>query len=60
MDGEGIAHVGGESAPIHAGDAVPILFNEVHSFENTGASDLELMVVGIARVKYALDTQTVP
>jgi mannose-6-phosphate isomerase-like protein (cupin superfamily) len=60
MNGEGIAHVGGESAPIRAGDAVPILFNEVHSFENTGTSDLELMVVGIARVKYALDTQTIP
>jgi hypothetical protein len=37
-----------------------VLLNEVHSFENTGASELEMMVVGIARVKFALDTQIIP
>ena len=60
MNGDGTAHVGSETAAVHAGDAVPVLLNEVHSFENTGASELEMMVVGIARVKFALDTQIVP
>jgi mannose-6-phosphate isomerase-like protein (cupin superfamily) len=59
MSGEGVAHIGNESAPIYSGDAIPVQFNEVHSFENMGASELELMVVGIARVKNALDTQIV-
>jgi mannose-6-phosphate isomerase-like protein (cupin superfamily) len=59
MNGDGVAHISDESAPIHSGDAIPVQFSEVHSFENTGASELELMVVGIARVKNALDTQMV-
>ena len=59
MDGEGVAHINNESAPIRKGDAVPILFNDVHSFENTGRSDLEFLIVGVARVKWALDTQEV-
>jgi mannose-6-phosphate isomerase-like protein (cupin superfamily) len=54
MDGSGIAHIGNESAPVHKGDAVPVLLNDMHSIENTGASDMELMVVGIARTKWAL------
>ena len=54
MSGEGVAHINAESAPIQTGDAVPVLLNDTHSIENTGASDLELLVVGIARVKYAL------
>jgi hypothetical protein len=28
----------------------------VHSFKNTGAEPLEMMVVGVARQKWALDT----
>ena len=57
MEGSGVAHLGAETAPIHKGDAVPVLLNEVHSFENNGTGDLELMVAGIARNKWALDTQ---
>ena len=45
-----------ETASIAKGDAVPILLNDVHSFENTGSSDLEFMIVGIAREKGKLDT----
>ena len=56
IDGEGSAHVNNETAPIRKGDAVPILFNDVHSFENTGRGNLEFLVVGVARVKWALDT----
>jgi mannose-6-phosphate isomerase-like protein (cupin superfamily) len=59
MAGDGVVHLGTDSAPVHKGDAVPIMFNEIHSFENTGTGDLELMVAGIARAKWALDTQIV-
>jgi mannose-6-phosphate isomerase-like protein (cupin superfamily) len=59
MSGEGVAQVGAESAAIARGDAVPVLLNEVHAFENTGAADLEFLVVGVARVKWALDTTEV-
>ena len=59
MNGEGVAHVGSESAPVHAGDAVPVRFSEVHSFEGAASLDLELMVIGIARIRFALDTQLV-
>ena len=37
MTGEGTAYVGTESAPIRKDDAVPVLLNEIHSFENTGS-----------------------
>jgi mannose-6-phosphate isomerase-like protein (cupin superfamily) len=53
--GDGVAHVNNESAEIHRGDAIPIRFNEVHSFESSN-NDLEFLIVGIARVKWALDT----
>jgi mannose-6-phosphate isomerase-like protein (cupin superfamily) len=56
INGDGIAHVNSESAPVHKGDAIPILFNDVHSFENNGNADLEFMIVGIARQKFVLDT----
>ena len=59
MNGDATAHLGAETAPIHKGDAVPVLLNEIHSFENTGAADLELMIVGIARTKWSVDTQIV-
>jgi mannose-6-phosphate isomerase-like protein (cupin superfamily) len=59
MDGEGMAHVNQENAPVKKGDAVPVHLNDVHSIENTGPGDLELMVVGVARTKWALDTQVI-
>jgi mannose-6-phosphate isomerase-like protein (cupin superfamily) len=59
ISGEGTVHVGAESAAIKAGDAVPIFLNDVHSFENNGAQDLELMIVAVARTKWALDTTDV-
>ncbi len=55
VSGEGMAHVNGESAAIRTGDAIPILFNDVHSFESGQTGELELMVVGIARQKFVLD-----
>ena len=59
VNGEGKAYIGDESAAIRKDDAVPVLLNEVHSFENTGSSDLEFMVVGIAVLKGSLDTTDV-
>ncbi len=59
INGDGTAKIGAESAAIHKGDAVPVLLNDVHSFENSGNGDLELMIVGIARTKWALDTTEV-
>jgi mannose-6-phosphate isomerase-like protein (cupin superfamily) len=40
-----------ETAPIGAGDAVPIQLNDVHAFQNTGAQPLEMLIVGVAREK---------
>ena len=59
MSGDGTARINNESATIHKGDAVPVLLTDVHSFENTGAGDLEFMIIGIARTKWALDTTEV-
>jgi mannose-6-phosphate isomerase-like protein (cupin superfamily) len=60
MQGSGSASINKETAAIRKGDAVPILLNDVHSFENTGSGDLEFMIVGIAREKGKLDTVDVP
>ena len=59
MAGEGTVRVNDETARIRKGDAIPVMFSDIHSFENSGSSDLEFMVVGIARVKWALDTEQV-
>ena len=49
MNGDGVAMVATETTPIHAGDAVPIQLNDVHSFENTGTQPLEFLIVGVSR-----------
>jgi mannose-6-phosphate isomerase-like protein (cupin superfamily) len=49
MSGEGTATVAQETAPIKAGDAIPIRVAEMKAFENTGTAPLEFLVVGIAR-----------
>jgi mannose-6-phosphate isomerase-like protein (cupin superfamily) len=54
MSGKGTARLAGEkgreeSAPIAAGDAIPIQLDEVHAFENSGSEPLELMVIGVSR-----------
>ena len=56
IGGEGKVTIGNESAAIKAGDAVPVFLNEIHAFENAGTADLEMMIVGVARAKWALDT----
>lgn len=59
MSGNGTVHVGEESAGIHQDDAIPVLYGDVHAFENSGAHDLEFLIVGVARVKGVLDTADV-
>jgi len=49
INGEGTAMVGAESAPIKAGDAIPLRVGETKAFENTGTVPLEFLAVGIAR-----------
>jgi uncharacterized cupin superfamily protein len=55
IQGEGSTAVNAETEKIRAGDAVPVLLNDVHSFENTSSQDLEFLIVGIAREKGKLD-----
>jgi mannose-6-phosphate isomerase-like protein (cupin superfamily) len=57
MDGDGEAQVDDETAPIHKGDAIPIRFNEAHSFSNNGSGDLELLIIGVSAQKNVLDTE---
>jgi mannose-6-phosphate isomerase-like protein (cupin superfamily) len=59
MNGGGEVRVGNETAAIAKGDAVPIRFNEPHSFRNTGGEDLEFMIIGIAFQKNVLDTELI-
>jgi len=47
ISGQGKATIGGETADIKEGDAIPILLNETKQFENTGTQPLQLMNVGI-------------
>ena len=49
MNGEGVANVGGETARIRGGDAIPIQLNDSHSFENSGTQPLEFLIVGVSR-----------
>jgi mannose-6-phosphate isomerase-like protein (cupin superfamily) len=47
--GSGTVSVDGESAAIHAGDAIPVDLGQSRAFTVTGAAPLELMVLGISR-----------
>jgi mannose-6-phosphate isomerase-like protein (cupin superfamily) len=52
LAGEGTITVRGaaaETAPVHAGDAIPIRIGESTQFANTGSGPLELFVMGVAR-----------
>ena len=49
MNGQGTVTIGSESAQIRTGDAVPIQLNDRKSFENTGTTPLEFLIVGVAK-----------
>ena len=56
LNGDGEAMVNNETAPIHKGDAVPVLLNDLHSFKSSDSQDMELMIIGIASQKGVLET----
>jgi mannose-6-phosphate isomerase-like protein (cupin superfamily) len=49
ISGSGMVTIDGESAAIHAGDAIPVELGQSKAFSVTGNLPLELMVLGIAR-----------
>jgi mannose-6-phosphate isomerase-like protein (cupin superfamily) len=53
--GSGKVTVGAESAPIVAGDAIPVRLGETSSLANAGPEPLELLVIGVAK---DLETKT--
>lgn len=55
ISGQGSARVNDETAPMSAGDAVPVHLNDAHSFVNDGTGDLEFLIVGVARQKGNLE-----
>ena len=57
INGDGEASVGNETSAIHKGDAVPLQLSDPHAFRNTGNTDLEFMILGIAAQKGVLDVQ---
>jgi mannose-6-phosphate isomerase-like protein (cupin superfamily) len=59
LRGSGAAHLDGETAPLRQDDALPVRFREVHSFENTGTGDMELLVIGVAAEKWKIDASVV-
>jgi mannose-6-phosphate isomerase-like protein (cupin superfamily) len=38
-----------ETAPVRAGDAIPVRLGETSRFTNSGSAPLELFVMGVAR-----------
>ena len=57
INGSGEATAGNETTAIRKGDAVPLQLGDPHAFRNTGAEDLEFMILGIAAQKGVLDVQ---
>ena len=49
MQGEGTVTIGGDTAAIKTGDAVPIRVGDTKAFANKGTTPLEFLVVGVAR-----------
>jgi len=47
--GSGRVTIGRESAPIAAGDAIPVRLGETSTIGNGGSEPLELLVIGVAR-----------
>lgn len=64
MNGAGTVMVGSggrgptaETAPIQAGDAIPLNLGDVHSFANTGTTPLEFLIIGVSRDGHKTDEQ---
>ena len=57
MDGNGTFQLNDESHAIVKWDAIPVRFNEAHSITNNGTQPMELLIMGVAAQKNALDTE---
>ena len=55
MNGSGAARVNDESVEVRKGDAIPMRLGDEQSFTNDSNADLELLIIGVARVKGRLD-----
>ena len=55
MNGSGAARVNDESAAVRQGDAIPMRLGDEQSFANDSSADLELLIIGVSRVKGRLD-----
>ncbi len=63
LEGNGEVTVDGKTAPIKAGDAIPIRLGQRKGFANNGNTPLEFMVIGVARdmaAKEAFIQSTMP
>ena len=63
LAGSGEITVAGETAPIHAGDAIPVDIGQTRAIRATGNAPLELMAIGVARdlaTKAAYQAATTP
>jgi mannose-6-phosphate isomerase-like protein (cupin superfamily) len=59
MNGRGEITVHQESAPVKAGDAVPLQAREAHGLVNNGSEPLEVIIIGVAVHKGVLDATDV-
>ena len=60
LKGEASLRVNDETAVVRKGDAIPILLNDAHSFETAGGTELEALIIGVAREKGKLDVENAP
>jgi mannose-6-phosphate isomerase-like protein (cupin superfamily) len=59
MNGSGEITVNQESAPVKAGDAIPLLAREAHGLANNGSEPVEVIIIGVAVHKGVLDSTDV-
>jgi gentisate 1,2-dioxygenase len=55
ISGEGSTRINQEAAPVRTGDAIPVHFEEAHSFGSSGGTELNLLIIGVARQKGNLE-----
>jgi mannose-6-phosphate isomerase-like protein (cupin superfamily) len=51
MNGSGTVSINGDSTPVKADDAFPVLLGETMKLTNTGNTELELLVIGVSPAK---------
>lgn len=59
MNGSGEITVNSETAPVKAGDVIPLMAREAHGLANNGSEPLEVIIIGVAFHKGVLDSTDV-